>query len=81
MRKKLQNNKDYVESPKFLPALIFRRSPSLQFDSLLDYIFLCTQIYISYYGNSHVIKVIISLQNFLGISYHPCVTFSLFLMV
>ena len=72
MRKKLQNNKDYVESPEFLPVLIFRRSPLLQLEvnwitSLLDYIFLYTNIIISYYGNSHVIKVIISMQNFLGI--------------
>ena len=31
-------------------------------------------LYHSYYGNSHVIKVIISL-NFLGMRYHPCATF------
>ena len=36
-------------------------------------------LYHSYYGNSHVIKVIISLQNFLGIRYHPCATFLYFL--
>ena len=32
-------------------------------------------LYHSYYGYSHVIKVIISLLNFLGIRHHPSATF------
>ena len=32
MKKKLQNSKDYAESPEFLPALGLRRSPSLQLE-------------------------------------------------
>ena len=34
-----------------------------------------TYVYHTYYGCSHVIKVIISQLNFLRIRYHPCVTF------
>ena len=38
-------------------------------------------LYHRYNGNSHVIKVIISLLNFLWIRYHPWATFSVFPMV
>ena len=34
-------------------------------------------LYHSNYGNSDVIKMIISLLNFLGIRYHPCTAFFL----
>ena len=34
-----------------------------------------TKLYHRYYGNSHVIKVNISLLNFLGIQHHPSATF------
>ena len=41
----------------------------------------CIYLYHNYNGNSHAIKVIISLLNFLGIRYHHCATFSVFPMV
>ena len=52
MRKKLQNNKGYAESPEFQPALglFIRRSPSLQLEvNKIPYNFFCTHTHVYIY--------------------------------
>ena len=65
--------------PRSSPEKEMEKLPVVQFffygKSISDRL-IYLYLYHSYYGNSHVIKVIIfHLLNFLGIRYQPCATF------